>query len=73
MQERHTLRPLLVTLDKLLETLAAVESLPARRAEDSALREAIHNARPAIAELLAVLDRMEKRDDAPAPADGREE
>ena len=63
MQERQALRPLLVTLDELLETLASLEDLPARRAEDPALRKAIRKVRPGIAELLAVLDRMEGADD----------
>ena len=56
--DRRALRPLLVALDTLLVTLDAFERLPARRAEDPALREATRLARPALASLRAVLGRM---------------
>ena len=59
MEERRTLRPLLVNLDILLEMVDRVEDLPARRAEDQAVREAIREARPAIAKLRAAVERME--------------
>ena len=67
MHERHALRPLRNTLSQMLDMFAVGSALPDRRAEDRALREAIREARPAIAKVIAALDRMETPDDAPAP------
>ena len=60
MENRRTLGGLRASLDQLLEWFALVESLPARRADDPALRDAIREARPHIATLLAVLERMDR-------------
>jgi hypothetical protein len=68
MEERRTLRPLLINLDLLLETFGLIEGLPARRADDQALREAVREARPAIAKLRAVVERMEGGTDERAAA-----
>jgi hypothetical protein len=59
MQERRTLAPLRNNLDRLLETFALVEGLPSRRADDPELREAVREARVAVARVLVVLNRME--------------
>ena len=72
MEHRRGLRRFRISLDELLEAFAVVEALPARRADDPALREAIGEARPAIARLLAGLDRMERPDDEGQGA-GREQ
>ena len=59
MQDRRTLLPLRNNLDRLLETFALVERLPSRRIDDPELREAVREARVAVARVLVVLNRME--------------
>ena len=62
-QERRSLRRFRTSLDVVLEWFAVVETLPSKRADDPALRAAIEAARPPIAAILAVLERMERPDD----------
>ena len=58
-EHRRALHRFRFTLDEVLEWFAVVQTLPARRADDRALREAIEQARAPLAAILAVLDRME--------------
>jgi hypothetical protein len=61
--ERRTFAPLRATLERLLDTFALVDGLPARRADDPALREAVRAARVANARVLLLLNRMEGHGD----------
>ncbi len=58
-RERRTLAPLREDLDRLLGTIAMVDKLPARRADDTVLREAAQETREAASQLLLVVNRME--------------
>ncbi len=58
-EHRRALHRFRFALDEVLEWFAVVQTLPARRADDRALREAIEQARAPLAAILAVLDRME--------------
>ena len=60
---RRTFAPLRATLERLLDTFALVDGLPARRAEDPELREAVRPARAANARVLVLLNRMEGQGD----------
>ena len=60
--ERRTFAPLRADLDRLLDTFALVDGLPARRADDPELRDATRAARVAVARVLLVLNRMEAHD-----------
>ena len=61
--ERRAFAPLRADLDRLLDRLALVDGLPARRADDPELREAIRASRVAVARVLLVINRMEGHDD----------
>ena len=65
---RRTFAPLRATLERLLDTFALVDGLPARRAEDPALREAVRLARAANARVLVLRNRMEGQGDVSAEA-----
>ncbi len=60
MENRRNALRLRSRMDDLLETLALLEALPSRRADDPALQAAVREARPYIAQIVAVLDRMEQ-------------
>ncbi len=47
-------------MDEILETLADLEALPSEGTDARALQEAVQAARPHIATINAVLDRMER-------------
>ena len=68
-EHRRALHRFRLTLDELVEWFAVIESLPARRADDRALRDAIQQTRSPIAALMAVLDRMEPAASWIEPAD----
>ena len=59
LEHRYALGAFRSSLDGVLEWFAIVQTLPTRRADDQALRDAIDQAKPPIAAILAVLDRME--------------
>ena len=68
-EHRRALHRFRFTLDELLEWFAVVQTLPARRADDRALGDAIEQARVPLAAILAVLDRMEPAASWIEPAD----
>ena len=68
-EHRRALHRFRFALDEVLEWFAVVQTLPARRADDRALREAIEQARAPLAAILAVLDRMEPAASWIEPAD----
>src|SRR5215211_298075 len=53
------------TPSRLLDAFALVEGLPARRADDPELQEAVRAARVAVARVLLVLNRMEVPSEEP--------
>ncbi len=61
-EHRRALRRFRTSLDDVLEWFAVVEALPSRRADDQALRDAIQQAKPPIATIVALLERMEQPD-----------
>ena len=60
MENRRNALWLRSRMDDVLETLALLEALPSRRADDPALQAAVREARPYLAQVVAVLDRMER-------------